>query len=174
MWEHLGIIATEFEQFDVDNLHLIDSYSYEIPANWKVCVDVFGEHYHFQAFHAGTVGAPGPNCAVNHPGTVMSLFQGGSARGILPWNKGFVRGVHKDRGFDAIGDIPGTGEIDRDYVLAYNLFPNFVTPTYSNGIPIQQDWPTSINTTRFDVAWFAPDPQGDPKVIEAWKNKIAA
>src|SRR5690606_26776634 len=46
--------------------------------------------------------------------------------------------------------------------------------TYSNGIPIHQYWPTSINTTRFDVTWFAPDPQGDQQILDAWKTKIEA
>lgn len=176
--EHLGIVAEEFEQFDPNSLHIIHSYSYEIPANWKVAVDAFIEHYHFCQVHAATVGVPGPDCAVNHLGSVMSLFAGGSGRGILPWNKGFKRGVRDDldfdMGFDAVPDIETTGEISREYVLAYNIFPNTVTPTYSNGIPIHQYWPTSINTTRFDVTWFGRDPGGDPVVEEAWKKKIAA
>jgi len=175
---HLGIVAEEFEQFEPANLRIIDSYSYEIPANWKVAVDAFIEHYHFRSVHAGTVGVPGPNCAVNHLGTVMSLFKGGSGRGILPWNEGFTRGVKDDAdfdmGFDAVPDIASTGEIARDYVLAYNIFPNTVTPTYSNGVPIHQYWPTAIDKTRFDVTWFGLDTGGDAEIEAAWQKKIAA
>ncbi len=168
-------VSDDFRQFDIDNLHLIDSYAYDIPANWKVCVDAFLENYHFQAVHAGTVGVPGANSAVNHYGSVMSLFEHGNARGILPWNEGFERGVKEDfdMGFEGIPDIPTTGEIARNYVLAYNIFPNLVTPTFSNGIPLGLYWPTSINTTRFEVHWLAPRPETDA-IKEAWKVKIDA
>lgn len=64
----------------------------------------------------------------------MRVFPSGNSSGILPWNVGFKRGVNEDldMGFDAIPDIPSTGEIARDTVLAYNIFPNLFSPTFSN------------------------------------------
>ena len=79
-----------------------------------------------------------------------------------------------DMGFGAIPDIPSTGDIARDTVLAYNIFPNLFSPTFSNGLPFNIHWPISRTTTRYEVHWFGLDPGDDETLKKAWDDKIAA
>lgn len=174
--EQMNVVGDELQEFELDKLKFMASYSYEVPANWKVVIDAFLENYHFQSVHAATVGAPGPNSTVNHFGSVMRVFPFGNSSGILPWNVGFKRGVNEDldMGFDAIPDIPSTGDIARETVLAYNIFPNLFSPTFSNGLPFNVLWPTSRTTTLYEVHWFGLDPGDDETLKKAWGEKIAA
>jgi phenylpropionate dioxygenase-like ring-hydroxylating dioxygenase large terminal subunit len=177
--DYLGILADEFRQFDLDDVALITSYDYEVPCNWKVLMDAFAENYHFVSVHRGTVGLPGPKCAVDHRGTVMALFGNGHSRNILPWNSGFEpkENASEETGFSmgmgGIEDIPSVGEISRSMVLAYTCFPNLTVPVYSNGFPLLLFWPTSINTSRLEVVWFGM-PLAGGALTPAWEEKIAA
>lgn len=177
--DYLGILSDEFEQFDLDNLALITQYHYDVPSNWKILMDAFAENYHFVSVHRGTVGLPGPQCAVDHRGSVMGLFEHGHSRGILPWNTGFEPKLDASEetgfsmGMGGIEDIAGVGEISRSMVLAYTCFPNLTVPVYSNGFPLLLFWPTSINTCRMDVVWFGVPLEGG-ELTEAWQEKIDA
>lgn len=177
--QYLGVLPAQMAQFELDNLAHITSYSYDVACNWKVLMDAFAENYHFVSVHRGSVGLPGPKCAVDHSGTVMSLFGNGHSRNILPWNDGFqpTADVSEDTGFSmgmgGIADIPSVGPIPRQFVTAFTAFPNLTTPVYSNGFPLLLFWPTGINTSRFDVVWFGL-PHGQDELPEAWKQKIAA
>ncbi|MBI1179843.1 MAG: Rieske 2Fe-2S domain-containing protein [Alphaproteobacteria bacterium] len=177
--DYLAILADEFRQFDLDDLALISRYHYDVPCNWKVLMDAFAENYHFVSVHRGTVGLPGPKCAVDHRGTVMALFENGHSRNILPWNTGFEpkAGSSEETGFSmsmgGIEDIASVGEISRSMVLAYTCFPNLTVPVYSNGFPLLLFWPTSINTSRLDVVWFGLPVEGE-ELPPAWREKIAA
>ncbi len=113
--QHLGAVGQQMAQFDADKLALISRYHYDVACNWKVLMDAFAENYHFVSVHKGTVGLPGPTCAVRHRGTVMSLYQNGNSRNILPWNVGFEprSDASEDTGFSmgmgGIEDIATVG-----------------------------------------------------------------
>ena len=47
--------------------------------------------------------------------------------------------------------------------LSYNLFPNIVTPIGAYEFPYLQFWPTSKNTTRFEVSFFGRGDDLDPE-----------
>lgn len=177
--EHLGTIRDQMAQFDMDKLALIDRYHYDVACNWKVLMDAFAENYHFVSVHRGTVGLPGPNCAVQHRGTVMSLYKNGNSRNILPWNTGFEprESASEETGFSmamgGIEDIATVGPIPRAYIMAFTSFPNLTTPVYASGFPILLFWPTGRNTSRMDVVWFGM-PHGAAQLPQTWKDKIAA
>jgi phenylpropionate dioxygenase-like ring-hydroxylating dioxygenase large terminal subunit len=177
--DYLAPVIEQMAQFEPDKLTLISEYSYDVACNWKVLMDAFAENYHFNAVHKGTTGLPGPKCAVEHRGTVMSLFKNGHSRNILPWNKGFEPrdSVSEETGFSmamgGIPDIPTVGPIPRAFITAYTCFPNLTSPMYANGMPLLLFWPTSLNTSRMDVVWFGL-PEGEAELSTAWKQKIAA
>lgn len=176
--DYVRRLQPQMAQFDIDNLVLIDQYSYECACNWKILMDAFAENYHFVSVHRGTVGLPGPKCAVEHRGTVMALYENGHSRNILPWNDGFEPrdSASEETGFSmgmgGIADIESVGPIPRTFITAFTCFPNLTTPVYANGFPLLLFWPTGINTCRMDVVWMGM-PHGEPELPEAWKEKIA-
>ena len=176
--DYVRRLEPQFAQFDLDNLALIDRYSYDCACNWKILMDAFAENYHFVSVHRGTVGLPGPKCAVEHRGTVMALYENGHSRNILPWNDGFEPrdSASEETGFSmgmgGIADIESVGPIPRTFVTAFTCFPNLTTPVYANGFPLLLFWPTGINTSRMDVVWMGL-PHGEAELPDAWKEKIA-
>lgn len=177
--DYVAPLGPQMAQFDPERLALITEYRYDVACNWKVLMDAFAENYHFVAVHKDTTGLPGPNCAVEHRGTVMSLYPHGHSRNILPWNTGFEPrdSVSTETGFSmgmgGIADIPTVGPIPRAFITAFTCFPNLTTPVYANGFPLLLFWPTSVNTSRMDVVWFGL-PHGEPQLPAAWQEKIAA
>ena len=177
--EHLGTVRDQMAQFDADKLALINRYHYDCACNWKVLMDAFAENYHFVSLHKGTVGLPGPNCAVRHRGTVMSLYRNGNSRNILPWGVAFEprSDASEETGFSmgmgGIADIATVGPIPRRFICAFTSFPNLTTPVYANGFPFLLFWPTGLNTSRLEVVWFGL-PHGQAQLPVAWKEKIAA
>lgn len=176
--DYVRPLAPQLAQFDLDNLVLIDRYSYDCACNWKILMDAFAENYHFVSVHRGTVGLPGPKCAVEHRGTVMALYENGHSRNILPWNDGFEprEGASEETGFSmgmgGIADIESVGPIPRTFITAFTCFPNLTTPVYANGFPLLLFWPTGVNTSRMDVVWMGM-PHGESALPDAWKDKIA-
>lgn len=176
--DYVRRLAPQLEQFDLDALVLIDRYSYDCACNWKILMDAFAENYHFVSVHRGTVGLPGPKCAVEHRGTVMALYENGHSRNILPWNDGFEprESASEETGFSmgmgGIADIESVGPIPRTFITAFTCFPNLTTPVYANGFPLLLFWSTGINTSRMDVVWMGM-PHGEAQLPDAWKEKIA-
>ena len=176
--DYVQRLAPQLAQFDLDSLVLIDRYSYDCACNWKILMDAFAENYHFVSVHRGTVGLPGPKCAVEHRGTVMALYENGHSRNILPWNDGFEprESASQETGFSmgmgGIADIESVGPIPRTFITAFTCFPNLTTPVYANGFPLLLFWPTGINTSRMDVVWMGM-PHGETELPVAWKDKIA-
>jgi phenylpropionate dioxygenase-like ring-hydroxylating dioxygenase large terminal subunit len=175
--DYVEPLIPHFAQYQPDQLALISSYSYDVKCNWKILMDAFAENYHFNAVHKGTTGLPGPKCAVEHRGTVLTLYRNGHSRNILPWNKGFEPRdcVSEETGFSmgmgGIPDIETVGPIPRSFITAFTCFPNLTTPMFANGIPVLVFWPTGINTSRMDVHWFGL-PHGEKEVPQAWQEKI--
>lgn len=178
----LSYVATldrQLAQFDLANLSLITQYSFDVKCNWKILMDAFAENYHFVSVHRNSVGLPGPKCAVDHLGTVMSLFDHGHSRNILPWNVGFepMKHASEETGFSmgmgGIAEIESVGDVPRTFITAFTCFPNLTTPVYANGFPLLLFWPTGINTSRLEVVWMGLD-HGQPELPAAWQEKIKA
>jgi len=177
--DYLGTLTTRMAEFDPDNLALIARYEFDVACNWKILMDAFAENYHFVSVHKGTVGLPGPKCAVEHRGTVMSLYENGHSRNCLPWNTGFEprESASEETGFSmgmgGIPDIPSVAELPRQFIIAYTCFPNLTTPTYANGFPLLLFWPNGVGASKFEVVWFGL-PHGEATLPAAWQEKIDA
>ena len=51
----LGGLAPEWASWGFDNMTLIGSDTFDMPLNWKLATDTFGETYHFNALHKNSL-----------------------------------------------------------------------------------------------------------------------
>lgn len=146
--QHIGPMASELLQFQLDQLSFVESRSYEVASNVKVLLDAFLEVYHLKSIHQQTV-----DRFLDHRGMTISLWKNGHSRMITP-NR---RPDWKDPGTIGMPKIPTVTEIPRDNNVSYHIYPNFVMPPSETGIPLLQFWPTSERTCRVVSTWIAPD-----------------
>ena len=66
-------------------------------------------------------------------------------------------------------EIETVSEIGRTCTQSYGIFPNWVSPLSHRTLPPLLFWPTSINTTRFEVLTMCKD-WGDGPMPEGYKN----
>lgn len=145
---HLGPMADELDQYQLDRLNFVETRSYEVGSNVKVLLDAFLEVYHLKSIHQKTV-----DRFLDHRGMTISLWNNGHSRMITP-NR---RPDWKDPGTIGMPKIDSVSEVPRDNNVSYLIYPNFVMPPSDSGIPLLQFWPTSDTTCRVISTWIAPD-----------------
>ncbi|MDX1580053.1 MAG: aromatic ring-hydroxylating dioxygenase subunit alpha [Alphaproteobacteria bacterium] len=151
----LGMIADEFEQFEIDTLRPAEIKTYELECNWKLTMDAFLEVYHIKGIHPKTVGE-----SLDHTGAVMGLLPNGHTRMTCPTNAP-PEDQRKLRGYgdENVVSMPevAAGEIARNYHVSHNIFPNVITPVGETARQFLMFWPLSLTRTRVDVVHFGRD-----------------
>jgi phenylpropionate dioxygenase-like ring-hydroxylating dioxygenase large terminal subunit len=155
----LGPVARELAEFQPERLRLVERHGFDLACNWKVAIDAFLEVYHLKHIHPHTV-----DRLLDQRGAVMGLFANGHSRMVTPNRTG-------DQGTHGFPEIETVGEIARIANLAYNVFPNLVTPTDATGFPFLLFWPRGITKTRFEVWWFAPG-DSTPELETRWQQRL--
>ena len=146
--EHLGPMANELDQYQLDRLKFVDSRSYEVQSNVKVLLDAFLEVYHLKSVHQSTV-----DRFLDHRGMFVTLWPHGHSRMITP-NR---RPDWRDPGTIDMPRIDTVTEVAANNNVSYHIFPNFVMPASDTGVPLLQFWPTSDKSCRVVSTWIAPD-----------------
>jgi phenylpropionate dioxygenase-like ring-hydroxylating dioxygenase large terminal subunit len=173
----LGMIASEFVQFDINSLRPAAIRSYELECNWKLTMDAFLEVYHIKGIHPETV-AP----SLDHTGAVMGLLPNGHTRMTCPTRTTQQEGRElRGIGDDNVVYMPtvAAGEIARDYHVSHNVFPNLITPVGETARQFLMFWPLSLTRTRVDVVHFGTDwgdedrPAGWDPLLEFWEQVMA-
>ena len=157
----MGPFWEELQQFDPDNLMLVDSRGYDVECNVKVLLDAFLEVYHLKSIHQDTI-----DRFLDHRGTTISLFPGGHSRMTTP-NR---RDDWVDPGTVGLPDIESVTEIPRDNNASYYRFPNIVMPPAATGMPMLCFWPKTNRTMRIECHWFGPKVEGDLDPV--WEKRI--
>jgi len=159
--EWLGPVADELAEFQFENCRLIGRQAFDIQCNWKIAMEANTEVYHIKGIHPLTV-AP----MIDDRRNVNSFYRNGHGRMVAP-NKIVIDEREDDR--TLFPNIETVGEIGRTCTQSYGIFPNWVSPLSHRALPPLLFWPTSINTTRFEVWTFCRDWGGGP-MPEAYKN----
>jgi phenylpropionate dioxygenase-like ring-hydroxylating dioxygenase large terminal subunit len=146
--DHIGPMAAELEQFQFDNLSLVESRSYEVECNVKVLLDAFMEVYHLKSIHQSSV-----DRFLDHRGMTATLWPKGHSRMVTP-NR---RPDWQDPGTIGMPTLDTVTEIPRNHNVSYLIYPNFVMPPSASGIPMLQFWPVTERTSRVVSTWIAPD-----------------
>lgn len=162
--DFLGVLVHELHDFEFDKLRLVHKYDYDLPVNWKICVDAFLEVYHLKHIHPETV-----DVAIDHRGASMALFAGGLSRMMVPTKTG-------EKHFSVQPpqhplEEGARHEMVRSGSLSYTIFPNLVTPIGAVRFPLLLFWPVSRNRTIFEVVWCTREANTD-KDSEHWKGVI--
>jgi len=160
----LGMIADEFQQFELDQLRPAAIRSYELDCNWKLTMDAFLEVYHIKGIHPETVGP-----SLNERGAVMGLLPNGHTRMTCPTNASpeeakIRRGYATDE--NSLPPIP-QGEIALNYHVSHNIFPNIITPVSEGARQLLMFWPLAKDRTRVDVVHYGLD-WGEGERPAAW------
>ncbi len=148
LMEHIGPMAAQLEQFQLDTLRLVDSRSYEVDCNVKVLLDAFLEVYHLKSIHIDTV-----DRFLDHRAMIVTLWPNGHSRMATP-NR---RPDWVDPGTVGMPEIPSISEFPAKNNVSYQIYPNFVMPPAPTGIPILQFWPLGPRRSRVVSSWLAPD-----------------
>jgi phenylpropionate dioxygenase-like ring-hydroxylating dioxygenase large terminal subunit len=160
--EHLGLIPSQLEQFDLETTRHVHSKSYDVACNVKVLLDAFLEVYHLKSIHQNTV-----DRFLDHRGTDIILWPNGHSLMVTP-NR---REDWVDPGTIGMPEFPSVTELPVRFNLSYNLYPNLVTPVAPTGMPFLTFWPVTENTMQIDCHWFAPD-WGDTGRDTLWETRI--
>lgn len=160
--DHIGPMAKELDQFQLDTLRLVDSRSYDVGCNVKVLLDAFLEVYHIKSIHQKTV-----DRFLDHRGMIVTLWPNGHSRMVTP----NARPDWKDPGTIGMPKIPTVTDLPANNNVSYHIYPNFVMPPSDSGIPILQFWPTGPNSSRVVSSWIGPDhdPQNPHPM---WETRI--
>ncbi len=166
--EWLGMIADEFEQFEMDKLRPAAIRSYELTCNWKLTMDAFLEVYHIKGIHPKTVGP-----ALDETGAVMGLLPNGHTRMTCPTTMGEEDKINRGYADDdtSLPPIP-MGEIAANYHVSHNIFPNIITPVSEGARQFLMFWPTTKDRTRVDVVHFGLD-WGKNEKPKAWETLLS-
>lgn len=148
LMEHIGPMAKQLEQFELDKLRLVDSREYEVDCNVKVLLDAFLEVYHLKSIHIDTV-----DRFLDHRAMIVTLWPNGHSRMATP-NR---RPDWVDPGTVGMPEIPSITEFPAKNNVSYQIYPNFVMPPAPTGIPILQFWPLGPRKSRVVSSWLAPD-----------------
>ena len=175
--EWLGMIADEFEQFEIETLRPAEIRSYELECNWKLTMDAFLEVYHIKGIHPETVGP-----SLDEKGAVMGLLPNGHTRMTCPQSLP-PKKENARRGYtsDNVVEMPSVaaGEIARNYHVSHNVFPNVITPVGTTARQFLMFWPLSPTRTRVDVVHFGRDwgegdrPAGWDPLLAFWEVVMA-
>lgn len=160
--EWLGPVADEWKEFQFDNCRLVSRKSFDLACNWKVAMEANAEVYHVRSIHPATV-AP----MLDDRRNVNTFYANGHGRMVAP-NKIVIEEREED-GRKLFPEIATVGEIGRTCTQSYGVFPNWVSPLSHRTLPPLLFWPTSINTTRFEV-WTLCNDWGEGPMPEGYKN----
>jgi choline monooxygenase len=160
--EHIGPMADELDQYQLDQLRLVDVKSYDVDCNVKILLDAFLEVYHIKSIHQSTV-----DRFLDHRGMIVTLWPNGHSRMCTP-NR---RPDWKDPGTLGMPKIPTVTELPANNNVSYHIYPNFVMPPSDSGIPLLQFWPMGDRKCRVVSSWVAPDHDAaNPNPL--WETRI--
>ncbi|MDE2618657.1 MAG: aromatic ring-hydroxylating dioxygenase subunit alpha [Sphingomonadales bacterium] len=146
--EHIGPMAGELEELQLQTLRLVDSRSYEVECNVKVLLDAFLEVYHLKSIHENTV-----DRFLDHRAMIVTLWPNGHSRMVTP-NR---RPDWVDPGTKGMPEIPTVSAFTATNNISYHIYPNFVMPPAPTGIPLLQFWPLGPRRCRVVSSWVAPE-----------------
>ncbi len=163
--DYMGPIYDELQEFQFQNLRLVDHYIWDLHCNWKIAMEANMEVYHVKSIHPQTV-----DPSLDYRGNVNTLYPHGHSRMVAP-----NRVVGRKSGYAQVGqglpEIDTVGEIGRTCTQSYHIEPNWVSPLGPTLFPVLHFWPVNIRETKYEIRWFAMD-WGTGPVPEIWRKQI--
>ncbi|MGK2286292.1 aromatic ring-hydroxylating oxygenase subunit alpha [Pedomonas sp. V897] len=153
--EYLGPLVDELACVDIQGLRVVHTQSYLIDCNWKAAVDAFLEVYHLNTIHPTNAGI-----MLNSRASAMGLMPRGHSR--MATRKNLNKGLNFVE-FEGAPDIASMPDFYRRNNVAYNIFPNFVSPVEPTGFPILLFWPRGLRQTEMEAIYLGPDWQDGPR-----------
>jgi phenylpropionate dioxygenase-like ring-hydroxylating dioxygenase large terminal subunit len=149
-----------------------------LDCNWKVASDAFSEAYHIPAIHANTIGKTFSSSANKFAHLLGASFFGPHRSAALYGNPDYVAppeaqverlaysqveagNVVSTSNMSEMGEFLSHPAINepkaREWVHdVHAIFPNTHLDTGPGGFWTHHFWPTSVNTTRYEVRFYVP------------------
>lgn len=163
--EYLGPIYDELQEFQFENLRLVDRYVWDLHCNWKIAMEANMEVYHVKSIHPQTA-----DLSLDYRGNVNTLYPGGHSRMVAPGREGKTRSSYVAQNAH-LPQIPTVGEIGRTCTQSYHIEPNWVSPLGPMLFPVLNFWPQGLRETKYEIWWFGAD-WGTGPVPAEWRQQI--
>jgi len=135
-------IAADLGAYEMQNMKLVETLTWELPVNWKVVIDGFNEVYHAMSLHHV------PTQDVKDGKESTFFVFGRNAMMVVPF-KGVLPELLETR------DHQGTA------ICHYTVFPTAVFNNNPNHLQLFRPVPLAVDRTRFEVweLWYDTDDQ---------------
>jgi nitrite reductase/ring-hydroxylating ferredoxin subunit len=161
--DFLEPVARYMRHLPLATLRLVSRRRHDIACNAKLLLENFLEAYHFRMLHPKTT-----DRIFDNSGTSIHLWKNGHSMMLSPNRReGWV-----DPGTVGMREMEGATAIERHHNPSYSVFPNFIVPISTTGMPSVCIWPLTRTTSVLEVLWFAPGWRDGPRP-ERWDTRIA-
>ncbi|NKQ54294.1 aromatic ring-hydroxylating dioxygenase subunit alpha [Amycolatopsis sp. K13G38] len=153
------------------DLRFVHRRTVDVDANWKVVTEAFLETYHLKTVHR-TSAAP----YLLPRQTAVELYPNGHSNNyVMRKREVGAESLASRRQFHPsdVPEIPGLPDFYRLCPPAPSLFPNVMIPLSAGGFPVITFWPTSLSSTRIEIAHFGFN-WGAGDRPSGWAQKVAA
>lgn len=147
--DYLGPLVGELACVGMDKLRVVHEQSYIIDCNWKAAADAFLEVYHVNTIHPTNAGI-----MLDSKAASMGLMRHGHSR--MATRKNMNQGLNFVE-YEGAPDIATMPDFYRRNNVAYNVFPNLITPVEPTGFPLLLFWPRGLRQCEMQAIYIAPD-----------------
>jgi phenylpropionate dioxygenase-like ring-hydroxylating dioxygenase large terminal subunit len=149
--EYTAPLARRFGDLASEEMRLINRKSYDIGCNWKFLVEAFLESYHVETIHPNTASA-----FLHTDRSVMTMHPYGHSAMLIPYKEALISGNEEGdtHWSSSLPTMPGASSFYIDNSASLFAFPNVIVALDPAGYPVMNFWPTAIDRTRLDVAWY--------------------
>lgn len=141
-------IVTELSAYRMEDMILVDKFSWDVPVNWKVIVDAFNENYHAPALHSNNTTAQD---AKDGRHSTYFWFDP-HAMMVIPY-----KGV--------LAELNETLDHQATAICHYTVFPTAVFNCNPRHLQLFRAVPITVGTSRFEC-WELMYPGGDADYVE--------
>lgn len=139
-------LINRFHQWDISNLDIFETKSYEINGNWKLVIQNYCECYHCPTLH--------PELAEIHHymGGKNDMYEGPFLGGYMDFNdkKDSITGTGKL----CCPPLPNLNNKEKKRVYYYSLFPNMLLSLHPEYVMYHIIWPKGPNKCIVECSWL--------------------
>lgn len=154
-------LVSRLENWDVNQLEIAKTLTYNVKANWKLIFQNYSECYHCPTVH------PDLNQQTPYKSATNDLVEGPILGGPMQLADGFET-VSSDG--KLVADVfENLDERQRKSIYYYTVFPNMFVSAHPDYIMIHQLMPVDVGNTRIQCHFLTMGKNGSNSIDRAWQ-----